>query len=79
MTARFRTLPAIDILVGLLSAVLIVLLFAGGPAYYAGPILNHVWNLGHVFAFFLWTSRYLARRWEWLNPGGVVSSSRCKI
>ncbi len=66
MTARFRTLPATDMLVGLLSAVLFLLLFAGGPGYHAGPILKHVWNLGHVFAFFLWTW-YLARRWERLN------------
>lgn len=72
MTARFRTLPATDMLVGLLSAVLFLLLFAGGPGYHAGPILKHVWNLGHVFAFFLWTW-YLARRWERLNPGGIAS------
>jgi hypothetical protein len=66
MTARTRTLSIIDMLVGLLSAVLLVLLFKGVPEYYTGRILKHVWNLGHVFAFFLWTW-YLAKRWKWLN------------
>lgn len=66
MTARFRTLSAIDMLVGLLSALLLLLMFTGGPGYYTGRILKHVWNLGHVFAFFLWTW-YLANRWEWLK------------
>jgi hypothetical protein len=60
-----RSLSLIDILVGLLTAVLIVLMFAGGPGHYADRVTKHVWNLGHVFAFFLWTW-YLAKRWTWL-------------
>jgi hypothetical protein len=64
--SRGRSLPMTDILVGLLSVVLLLLMFAGGPGYYADPITKHAWNLGHVFAFFLWTW-YLAKRWPWLN------------
>jgi len=60
-----RPFSLIDILVGLLSAVLILLMFAGGPGYYGDRVTKHVWNLGHVFAFFLWTW-YLAKRWAWL-------------
>ena len=66
MTARTRKQCSIDLLVGLLSALLLLLMFTGGPGYYAGRVLKHLWNLGHVFAFFLWTW-YLAHRWAWLK------------
>ena len=63
---RGRALSLTDILVGLLSVLLLLLMFVGGPGYDADRIAKHVWNLGHVFAFFLWTW-YLAKRWPWLN------------
>lgn len=54
----------------LLCVVVLVLLFAGQAGPYASRSFKALWNLGHLFAFFLWTllalqtfSRLAALRW----------------
>lgn len=48
---------------GLLVAMLfLLLLFVGGPGSDASRLIKHLWDLGHVFSFALWTWLYLQWR-----------------
>ena len=44
----------------LISGILFILLFVGGPHYHSPRSFQHAWDLGHIVCFFVWTLTYLS-------------------
>jgi VanZ family protein len=44
----------------LISGILFILLFVGGPHYHSPRSFQHAWDLGHIICFFVWTLTYLS-------------------
>jgi len=57
MTSPFRhfRLPVTRLILWCTAGILAVLLFVGGPGYHSPRSLNAAWDLGHIFAFSLWS------------------------
>lgn len=51
-----------EIVLGGSALLCFVLLFIGGPGPYSARTFTHIWELGHLFSFALWTYLYL--RWR---------------